>query len=497
MKIVCILTLMLFFSLFASAQNEEDAIRFSRIFPFGTARSAAMGSAFGALGGDLSTLSTNPGGIGVFRKSEASFTSMLDFAHAKTGKFDYEKNMYLLGDLGFVLSFTPMSDKWKNVNIGFNYTNLNNFNKNIYQGNFISKGSSLIDVWKAEADGKPTSDLNPFTTRLAYDAYLLNLPEGSTDNIYDIPINNTHSVEELKYTKERGYQAEYAISAGANYDDKFYFGATLGIQSLHFKSYSHYTEWVVGDGIDSKLKGFTFDQDFTTSGTGVNFKFGMIYRPIPAIRIGAAIHTPTYYNLDAYAMNWVSSEFVELPFEGADPGNDLKYGMYQEADYSYKLKTPWRVIGSLATVLGQRAIISADYEYIDYTSAKFTNSGSGNEYVATNDAIKTIYKSTHNFRVGAEYRFNSLFCARGGYAYSASPYSKGEMNEKNDVQTITGGLGLNFGVFYADFAYLHKNSKLNGLFYYYETSKGEVIESPEFQTKFKDNEFRLTLGIRF
>ena len=155
------------------------------------------------------------------------------------------------------------------------------------------------------------------------------------------------------------------------------------------------------------------------------------------------------------------------------------------------------MLGSLATVLGQRAIISADYEYIDYTSAKFTNSGSGNEYVATNDAIKTINKSTHNFRFGAEYRFNSLFCARGGYAYSASPYTKGEMNEKNNVQTITGGLGLNFGVFYADLAYLHKNSKLNGLFYYYETSKGEVIESPEFQTKFKDNEFRLTLGIRF
>lgn len=74
MKIAYILTLMLFFSLFASAQNEEDAIRFSRISPFGTARSAAMGGAFGALGGDLSTLSTNPGGIGVFRKSEASFT---------------------------------------------------------------------------------------------------------------------------------------------------------------------------------------------------------------------------------------------------------------------------------------------------------------------------------------------------------------------------------------------------------------------------------------
>lgn len=254
--------------------------------------------------------------------------------------------------------------KWKNINFGFNYTNLNNFNRNIYQGNFISKESSLLDVWKAEADGTPRNSLNPFTTSLAYDAYLLNLPEDNTDNVYDIPIDNTHSVEELKYTKERGYQAEYAISVGANYDDKFYFGATLGIQSIHYKSFSYYTEWVVGDQIDSKLKGFTFDQDFVTSGTGVNFKFGMIYRPIPAIRIGAAIHTPTYYSLDAYARNGVYSEFVELPFEGASSGNDLKYGMDAITDYTYKLKTPWRVMGSIATVLGQRAIISADYEYV-------------------------------------------------------------------------------------------------------------------------------------
>lgn len=112
--------------------------------------------------------------------------------------------MYLLGDLGFVLSFTPMNDKWKNINFGFNYTNLNNFNRNIYQGNFISKESSLLDVWKAEADGTPRNSLNPFTTSLAYDAYLLNLPEDNTDNVYDIPIDNTHSVEQLKYTKEGG-----------------------------------------------------------------------------------------------------------------------------------------------------------------------------------------------------------------------------------------------------------------------------------------------------
>ena len=33
-------------------------------------------------------------------------------------------------------------------------------------------------------------------------------------------------------------------------------------------------------------------------GTGVNFKAGIVYRPTANLRLGAAIHTPTYYSLD-------------------------------------------------------------------------------------------------------------------------------------------------------------------------------------------------------
>lgn len=408
--------------------------------------------------------------------------------------------MYLLGGLGFVLSFQPMSNKWKNINIGFNYTNLNNFNRNIFQGYYETNGdSSLSNIWKEEADGLSPKELNDFTTGLAYDAYMLYLsPEAleNKDYDYETPIRSIDQLQHYKYTRERGFQSEYAISAGANYDDKFYFGITLGIQSLHYKSFSVYTEEIIGE-TNNKLEKFSMYQDFTSSGVGINFKAGFIYRPIPVLRLGFAIHTPTYYDLDAYANNNVSAKFTELPVEDAKPTDNFEYGESAWTDYSYKLKTPWRFMASAATVLGQRAIISFDYEYVDYTTAKYSNDGAKNEYLETNNAIKAIYNSTHNFRAGAEYRFNSVFYLRGGYAYSASPYTKGEMNEKNDIQIITGGLGLNFGVFYADLAYLHKASKLNGLFYYYETPKGQVIESPEFQTKFKDNEFRLTLGIRF
>lgn len=500
MKTLYTLFALLALSLFASAQNEEDALKFSRILPFGSARVTAMGGAFGALGGDLTTLSMNPGGIGVFRKSEFSFTPMMDFAHAKTKGIDNEKNIFLLSNIGAVLSFTPNSNTIKNFNVGFNYSTLNNFNRNNFQGYYDTDGnSSLALVWKEEAKGKSPQELNNFTTGLAYDAYLLYLtPEAiaNKEHNYETPIAATDKLQHYKYTRERGYQGEYALSLGANLDDKFYFGATLGIQSLHYRSYSDYTEEVIGQGITNKLVKFTSFQDFTSSGTGFNFKAGFIFRPIPAIRFGVAIHTPTYYNIDAYAQNKVLALFTEKPVEDAEETKDGIYGNFAWTEYSYKLKTPWRIIAGTAIILGQRMILSADYEYVDYTAAKFSNNDASNEYFETNEAIKNIYKATHNFRIGAEYRFNSIFCLRGGYALSASPYEKGEMNEDNDIQIYSGGLGINLGSFYADASYVHKKSDINGLFYYHEAPSG-IIESPEFNTKFKNNEFRLTFGLRF
>ena len=49
----------------AFGQNEEDALRYSDILPGGTARSWALGGAFGAVGGDAASATTNPAGFGL------------------------------------------------------------------------------------------------------------------------------------------------------------------------------------------------------------------------------------------------------------------------------------------------------------------------------------------------------------------------------------------------------------------------------------------------
>src|SRR5674476_1398762 len=55
-------------------QYVDQALIFSQQNYGSTARSKAMGNAFGAIGGDFSSLSINPAGIGVYLRSEVTGT---------------------------------------------------------------------------------------------------------------------------------------------------------------------------------------------------------------------------------------------------------------------------------------------------------------------------------------------------------------------------------------------------------------------------------------
>ena len=172
------------------------------------------------------------------------------------------------------------------------------------------------------------------------------------------------------------------------------------------------------------------------------------------------------------------------------------------------MQTPWKAVFSLATVLFQKAIISADYEYTDYAKAKFSNGNNGEDFYepdgsGANDQIKNSLKKTHNFRLGAEYRFNSTFSLRGGYSYWGSPYKTTNVPSylKSDpkIQAASLGFGLNFGTLYVDAAYIYKFSKDITNFYFYQDpydSDYDIIAEP-VHNKYIDHQGRITLGVRF
>ena len=101
------------------AQNDVDAIRYSQTNIASTARSLSMAGAFGALGADFSTLSTNPAGIAFYRRSEFTFTPALtnrvtttDYLGNNTVDNKYNFNM---GNIGVVWAY-PKENKnseWK------------------------------------------------------------------------------------------------------------------------------------------------------------------------------------------------------------------------------------------------------------------------------------------------------------------------------------------------------------------------------------------------
>ncbi|MFA5493012.1 MAG: hypothetical protein WC245_08750 [Bacteroidales bacterium] len=52
------------------AQNLDDAVRYSYLMPYGDSRFNAVSGAFSGIGANITGISLNPAGLGVYKKSE-------------------------------------------------------------------------------------------------------------------------------------------------------------------------------------------------------------------------------------------------------------------------------------------------------------------------------------------------------------------------------------------------------------------------------------------
>ncbi|MCX6232158.1 MAG: outer membrane protein transport protein [Bacteroidetes bacterium] len=464
------------------AQNEIDALRYSQLFYGGTARSTAMGGAFGALGADFSSLSLNPGGIGLYKISEFTFSP--SFYTGKTSSIfnnsqerdDFKYN-FNLGNAGFVYTFYKRGNYaegpgFKAAQFGFGINRLNNFNNRMIMEGF-NESSSMLNQYVSKANGVKAADLNSFDTQLAYDAYLIN-PKDSTH--YTSVVNR--GVLQRKSVTSGGSTNELVISLGGNYSDKLYIGATLGFPFIRYSEQSSYKETDSKDTINN-FNSFTVTDNLNTSGAGINFKFGMIYRPIDMIRIGVAFHSPTYY----YAMQDEYSRRIE-----SDLASNGKYNVDSpKGSFDYELTTPYRFIGSLAFVLNEYGLISADYEFVDYTLSRLRSDTY--DFSNENDAIQAKYNSASNLRIGTEWRLNQL-AFRAGYAYYGNPYWKNVNVSKRTV--ISAGLGFREKDFFVDLAYSY--SKQDEDYYFYNPS---VIALNPVKNSMIGSNIMMTIGFKY
>jgi hypothetical protein len=468
-----------------------------------------MGSAFGALGGDFSSLSINPAGIGIYQKGELSTTMSAMNLNKTTStyqgnSFEEDNNNFNFKNFGYVSALPAAANTSGliSLNFGIGYNRLANLNQNTFVRSDNSPYSRM-DAFAQNTNGINYNDLVttedydpyesgiPWESKLAWENYLIDVTNPTTGgDQYSTFLLENERVKQTQSASREGFINEYLGSFGANFNHKLYLGFTFGMQDLFYDEAVLYSE--SGDSNSSGDAGSWGNFDYTnstrTSGFGYNFKFGAIYRPVQVLRLGFALHTPTYFHINESYSSAMSSNLQGI--------NDDANGAHSEVtpigNYEYDFHTPLRLIGSVAYQFAKKAMLSLDYEFVDYTNMEYSNG----DFSYENEDIKTVYKAVSNIRVGAEYKLTNEFSIRGGMEFMGNPYNTTaygvtQPNKDYKFKTYNGGIGYRNGIFSIDITY-GLGDKTNYMYMY----QVDGVEVDPVKYHSLQHELLFTFGLR-
>jgi len=463
---------------FSNAQTEIDALRYSRNDIVGTARFSAMAGAYGALGADFTTLSYNPAGIAFYQFSELTFTpsigNNISTSFYAGNRNTDERLSANFSNFGYVVSSPKNDEQWKRINLAFGYNKLANYKNRTYISG-ENASSSMADNFVANAQGNTIDNLNSFTELLAWNTYLFDPIDTIDNGNYISNLNSSLSKKQEKIISSSDSSGEYVFSIGTSFEEKIYLGATIGMPSIDYYEKSTYTESDFAD-TSAHLKSFDYSEELSTSGNGYNLKLGVIARINDWVRVGGALHSPTFYEMEDEYSTAITAEW-----------RDTLGTIYESSPFGYfdyELRTPWKAIGSVAINIKKQGLITADIEVIDYASAKF-NSDSY-KFTDENNLINDTYTKATNIRVGGEMKYKP-FRIRAGYAIYGSPYKD---NLEFEKESFSFGLGVDRGHLIVDFAYVFSERTDEHFMY-----SSDLVEATNIVST--NHNFLFTLGLRY
>ena len=530
----------------ATAQETYDNAPLAQKDLNGTARYVGMGGAMEALGADISTMGTNPAGIGMFRRSVINgsfgFSSQSDaeeFNGADKTKMSFDQ-------AGFVYSMR--SGRSSFVNFGFTYNKSRNFNQiltaagrlNGASQNKLSGMKNYNGVYMLRSKNGTLSSPDATCSQLDYLYSNVILGDGNSiladkdgnmigDNTDGFLIRKDgtsptfYNATDYSFGRESsGYIGEYNFNISGNSNDRFYWGFTFGLYDVHYDATTQYTENLV-DGSNSIGK-VTLNDRRKITGSGFDVKAGIIFRPVEEspFRVGLYVHTPTWYDL-------TSKNYTRLDNNLSQAYGAHDYGDINEA-YDFKFYTPWRFGASIGHTVGNYLALGATYEYADYTTSdiRINDGGTvdywGNYYdeshsdEAMKQNIKQSLKGVHTLKLGVEFKPERNWAVRLGYNYVSPMYNKegykdGTINSYGTYYSsttdytnwkatnrITAGVGYNCRNWTIDLAYQYSHT--DGDFYpfmsYIDNEKqayNNVCDAVKVSNK--RNQLLLTLGYKF
>ncbi|HOZ39316.1 MAG: hypothetical protein IPO05_01875 [Flavobacteriales bacterium] len=429
----------------AHAQNEEDALRIGTLMPGGTGRSAGMANAFGAVGADPASIGINPAGFGLYRTSELSLTPLVEVNDAKATTYGTAtgdtQTRFAIGNLALILNTPSNGGDWRSGTFGVVMDRQQSHNRRV-QANGTRVPSTFLESLAIDAEGignDAVHDALPFTSGLAWETFAINPldPDDSLGTSYLPAIPFGELTDQEHSMVSRGASTNTAFFYSGNYKDRLYLGMSVGISAHRFKRTTTHRETSLNTDLD--LETATWTEELNTTGNGIDVKVGVIGRLTDRFRMGGSFHSPQWMQLsDAYVSDMVTT------FRTTDVNGDSRYtSTSPDGSFSYRVHTPWRLVGSAAYVAGKNGLVSMDYEFHDPSKARFRTSDrlvSTYTYDVENEGIRAAFRPVHSLRVGTEWRFGNWYY-RMGWALSSNPYVAEDGRRGDAWKNYAGGIG--------------------------------------------------------
>lgn len=463
---------------FLHAQELHEIVQYTTEELHGSARYQALAGAFGALGGDLSAISSNPASSTVFALNEAGITLGLQTYTTDNAYFNSTKSKetstFDVGQAGFVLVFVKPNSDWDKIAFGFNTQLANNFNKTLYaQGLNTQRGLAdyFLDISGITLDRNiPFSAYNlndnidfeyarlgesygadAQRTYMAYQTGLIDYFPSDAINpnpSYGYYDDKGLGIDQIHDFQASGGQRKYTLNFSGRYLKKLSLGVNLNIYSIDYRLRKSTSDKYVDSG-NSFLDQVDFIQELQSFGTGVSVQFGALYKASDILRLGLNYTSPTYYEFEDEYSEGLDVRYNE-DLDGAS-GRSI-YPNVINVLPAYNLKTPSITQASLALVFGSNGLLSLDYGLKNYASTKVSDDFNGFDYL--NDEINSNLDAASFLRAGGETRFGDI-SLRAGYWFEQTPYKNSQL--MNDRSGFALGTGIRFGNASLDLTYTKVN----------------------------------------
>lgn len=518
-----------------------DLAQLSQTHVFGTARVMGMGGAFTSLGADLSSMSLNPAGLGMYRRNEISLTPLVPMAKASTaGTASWKgnsKSQFAFANVGVALNvFESSRSSLTSLTLGIGMNRIADFNSRYsYKTDTPYAGGSVWAPTIADIFGQQLGQagifpknknegleyaINPYywPAALGYNCYMISVdPEAENPTYVPDCIGSNASILHYMDVVNSGSINEFTISAGANLNNIVYIGATIGIQSVHKATGVYYGEDYrydhgpaansAGDLLETQLDYADLYQKSVLDGSGVNFKLGVTVRPIESLRIGVAFHTPTYYSLERSYYGDITTQMYNNATEKTEINQDGTPYQDDMGSNSWCFTSPARLLFGISYTFGNFGLITVDYERDWYNGIRVKNTPDGfepypEEYKAE---FKQAFQGTNTIRAGVEFKPLPTIALRVGAGYTDSMFKNREHYYDSpltyETRYITAGVGFNLSRYVTlDLAYQNVTDKQTKyrLFYSIENATGDFFTTTGlFDTKSKRHNVAMSLIFRF